>query len=82
MTILNHSLSRKLPSGLTVRAPENAGVGALLKLPALWLRRAAQRQQLRREIGSDPERLQRLELDIGLPAGTLQREMAKPFWIA
>lgn len=82
MATLNHSLLHKRPRREGLFPRKTGGIDTLLRLPAVWLRRAGQRQQLRREIGSDPERLQRLELDIGLPPGTLRREMAKPFWIA
>lgn len=52
----------------------------ILHLPGIWLRRAQQRSRLRREVGCDTDRIQRLELDIGLPKGSLQREMDKYFW--
>lgn len=82
MTTLIHSLSRRLPSSLFTLSPGDGGFSDLRTLPGTWFRRARQRHQLRREIGSDPQRLKRLELDIGLAPGTLRREMSKPFWIA
>lgn len=82
MATLNQSLSRKFLSALTQSPTGRYRVKSLVRLPGVWLRRAGQRQQLRREIGTDPERLRRLELDIGLPPGTLHREMTKPFWVA
>lgn len=52
----------------------------LLRLPSIWLRRSQERSRLRREVGRDADRILRLELDIGLPKGTLGREMDKFFW--
>ncbi|WP_166267659.1 hypothetical protein [Marinobacter caseinilyticus] len=54
----------------------------LFMLPALWFKRSAERQQLRRDIGWDPVRIQQLEADIGLASGTLEAEMSKRFWQA
>lgn len=51
-----------------------------MSVPGTWIRRSAERRRLRREIGSDPDRIQRLEADIGLPQGTLASEMGKFFW--
>ncbi len=52
----------------------------LLRLPGIWLQRSQARRRIRKEVGCDTDRIQRLELDIGLPRGTLLREMDKYFW--
>lgn len=66
---------------------QNTGLGELtggfeplLRLPGICIQRSLQRSRLRREVGCDADRIQRLELDIGLPKGTLGREMDKYFW--
>ena len=71
----------------TITRHQNTGIGeftggapALLQLPRVWLQRAYGRHRLRQEVGCDADRIQRLELDIGLPSGTLTREMDKYFW--
>lgn len=56
------------------------GLKPLRRLPGIWLRRSQERSRLRREVGRDADRIQRLELDIGVPRGTLGREMDKYFW--
>ncbi|TBW49243.1 DUF1127 domain-containing protein [Marinobacter halodurans] len=46
-----------------------------------WKKRLATRHSQRREFGAaSPEWLARMERDIGLEPGDLQRELNKPFW--
>ncbi|MEX2330103.1 MAG: hypothetical protein WD623_04655 [Marinobacter sp.] len=51
-------------------------------LAGVWLRRSRERRRLRQDVGYDADRIQRLELDIGLPKGSLEKEMTKSFWQA
>jgi hypothetical protein len=72
--------SQLLPDSRKIQRLESARLVEWISLPGAWLRRSAERRRLRREVGYDRTRIERLELDIGVPSDTLKAEMEKFFW--
>ncbi|WP_148861348.1 DUF1127 domain-containing protein [Marinobacter fonticola] len=73
MTFKSHKLRNN-------RKPRFA-VGGTLNILRIWRARYRNRRALRNDFGqASPRWLARMEHDIGLEPGNLQREMNKPFW--